>query len=284
MPQLIENINEMQDLAGRERQDAKTIGVVPTMGFLHEGHLKLIREARRLSDTVITTVFVNPAQFGPAEDFDRYPRNLPRDIDLAGSAGTDIVFAPDAASIYPPGYCTYVDVTQLDSVLEGKSRPGHFRGVATVVTKLFNITKPHLAVFGQKDAQQVVVIKTLVRDLNLDVELVIVPTVREKDGLAMSSRNAYLTAEQRREASALYRSLQHADRRIREGERQATRIIGEMTDIISGQSSGVIDYISVADGATLEELPALNGHSEILVSLAVRFGNTRLIDNIHVSL
>lgn len=284
MSVLIQDIHEMQERANRERGEGKRVSVVPTMGFLHDGHLSLMREARRLSDVLITTVFVNPTQFGPSEDFDKYPRDLARDVSLASSAGADVVFAPTLQAIYPDGYRTYVDVTHLDSLLEGRSRPGHFRGVATVVTKLFNITKPHVAVLGQKDAQQVVVIKRMVQDLNMDVQIVVQPTVREKDGLAMSSRNAYLNPDQRREAAVLFQSLMRAEEMLRRGARTAGEVTEEMRRLIAGGSSGVVDYISVADGSSLEELTTLNGHRDILVSLAVRFGATRLIDNTHVTL
>jgi pantoate--beta-alanine ligase len=265
------------------RQAGKRIAVVPTMGALHEGHLALVREARKRAGVVITTVFVNPAQFGPGEDFERYPRNLERDRRLAESAGSTHIFAPDRGTIYPPGYRTYVDVTGMDAVLEGKSRPGHFRGVGTVVLKLLQITHPHVVVFGQKDAQQVVVVRRMLQDLNMDVELVVVPTVREPDGLAMSSRNTYLTEIQRREAPVLYRSLQLAEQRIRAGTCSGREVISDMTALISKDSSGVIDYISIADAETLEELAEIPRDRMVLISLAVRFGSTRLIDNVVVN-
>jgi pantoate--beta-alanine ligase len=281
--EVIRSIGGMQHTSDRLRCEGKRIAVVPTMGYLHEGHLTLIRAARKAADVVITTVFVNPAQFGPHEDFERYPRNPEGDISLASNAGSDFVFLPDRSDVYPEGYRTYVNVETLSEVLEGKFRPGHFRGVATIVAKLFAITKPHVAVFGQKDAQQVVVVRRMVQDLNFDIELIVVPTVREADGLALSSRNVYLSPSQRTEAPVLYRSLLLAERRLAEPGALPSDVIKEMSSLISNTSSGVIDYISVADANTLEELHRIEKGRTILVSLAVRFGTTRLIDNILVS-
>ena len=273
----------MQRTAESIRNSGRTLGVVPTMGALHDGHLSLIRLARQHADQVVATIFVNPAQFGPAEDFNRYPRDLEKDSALAMAAGADLIFAPQMAEMYPPGYLSYVNVESLGEKLEGKSRPGHFRGVATVVTKLLHIVKPHVAVFGQKDAQQVAVIRRMVLDLNVDVRLIIGPIVRESDGLAMSSRNVYLTAEQRQEAQVLYRSLQLAEQRLRQGERECARVIRDMTSLVTSSSSGVVDYISIADNETLDELTNCLPPRTLLVSLAVRFGKTRLIDNICLS-
>ncbi len=282
MATLIRDVSHMQRIADETRASGRRIAVVPTMGYLHEGHLSLIRIAKRHADLVITTIFVNPTQFGPAEDFNRYPRDLSHDTALATSAGTDYLFTPATDAMYGSGHHSYVNVEQLDSVLEGKSRPGHFRGVATVVAKLFNITKPHVAVFGQKDAQQVVVVRQMIKDLNFDIELVVAPTVREPDGLAMSSRNTYLTSEQRAGAPVLYQALKQADRLIREENSDSAQIINAMREEITSRSSGIIDYVSIADGVTLEELQSCRDHRPILVSLAVRFGATRLIDNIVV--
>ncbi len=282
MALLIRDVGEMQEASRGLRLSGSTIGVVPTMGALHRGHLELIRTARRHASHVITTVFVNPAQFGPSEDFARYPRNLDSDLALAAEAGTDIVFAPDVAAIYPDGYSTYVSVTKLDEVLEGRIRPGHFRGVATVVLKLFHLTRPHFAVFGQKDAQQSIIITRMVHDLNVDVKIVIAPIVREHDGLALSSRNVYLTPAQRNEAPVLYRGLQLADEMIRSGERKSERITTRVKDLIKEKTSGGTDYVSVANAETLEELADVESGQHVLVSLAVRFGSTRLIDNITV--
>lgn len=283
MTQLLRDIEVMQRLADDVRSSGKRIGLVPTMGALHIGHLTLIGEARKRSDIVITTVFVNPKQFGPSEDYTRYPRSLERDVAQALGAGTDYVFAPDAEMMYLPDHATYVDVTRLGEMLEGKARPGHFRGVATIVAKLFNITKPHVAVFGQKDAQQAIIIQRMVQDLNMDIEVVVAPIAREADGLAMSSRNVYLTEAQRKEASVLYRSLQLAQQRIQQGIVDSKEIIREMNELISVNSSGLVEYISIADARTLEEMAFCSGSRSLLVSLAVRFGTTRLIDNITVN-
>lgn len=272
----------MQREADDLRSAGKRIVLVPTMGALHGGHAALIREARTRGDVVVVTLFVNPAQFGEGEDYGRYPRDIDRDVLLASGAGGDILFAPEPPAMYPPGYQTFVDVEKLSLRLEGAARPGHFRGVATVVTKLFNITRPHSAVFGQKDAQQVIVLRRLVRDLDLGVEIVVVPTVREQDGLAMSSRNAYLTPPQRGEAPVLYRSLRKAEDMIRAGERSAGAVIAAVTAEITGGSSAAIDYVSVADAESLDPLSTISPGTPVLVSLAARFGATRLIDNIHV--
>ena len=274
----------MQQSALGHRVAGRKIGVVPTMGALHEGHLALIRRARELADVVITTVFVNPLQFGKSEDLSRYPRNLERDVELASGAGTDLVFAPPNDDVYPADFSTSVEVEGVTSRLEGTSRPGHFKGVTTVVAKLFHVTQPHVAVFGQKDAQQVVVIRKMVRDLNFPVELVIVPTVREADGLALSSRNVYLTASQRSEAPVLYRSLQLGEQLLRAGERDCELVRKRMRDLITSRSSGGIDYLSIADGVTLEEITEAAPGRQLLISLAVRFGSARLIDNMTVVL
>ena len=282
MAQVIADIVKMREIV-RTRRDARTkIAAVPTMGALHEGHLHLIREARRAADVVVTTVFVNPVQFGKGEDFERYPRNLEADVKRADLAGSAYVFAPSAADMYPPGFSTFVDVEGVTGVLEGRFRPGHFRGVATVVVKLLNIIRPDVAFFGQKDAQQVVVIRRLLRDLDFDVELVVVPTVREADGLALSSRNVHLSAAERAEAPVLYRALRCAEEMILKGETNCSRITEAMSSMIRGKSSAVIDYLSVADAATLEEQRTIGPGQRLLVSLAARFGATRLIDNVIV--
>ncbi len=279
---VIRDVEEMQREAERLRCLGKRVGVVPTMGFLHEGHLTLIRMGKKHSDVVITTIFVNPTQFGPSEDFTRYPRNLDRDTQLASRAGTDYVFAPGTDAVYPQNYHSFVEIEKITAVLEGKLRPGHFRGVATIVAKLFNITKPHVAVFGQKDAQQVAVIRQMIRDLNFDIRLLVCPIVREPDGLAMSSRNTYLSEVERAQAPVLHTSLKLAEKLILQGEREARTIIQQVKDMITGNSSAVIDYVSIADAATLEELVECKG--SMLLSLAARFGTTRLIDNIMLEL
>ena len=269
----------MQRRAGGARREGRRIALVPTMGALHEGHCSLIRIARDRADLVITSVFVNPTQFGEGEDFNRYPRDLDRDVVLAGEAGAGIVFAPSRGAMYPAGYGTAVTVERITEVLEGAVRPGHFRGVATVVAKLLNLTQPECAVFGQKDAQQVAVIRRMVRDLDFPVEIVVGPTVREEDGLAMSSRNAYLTPQQRGEAPVLYRSLQEGSAMIRAGERDPEKIRRAVRHLISSGSSGIVQYVSLADEGSLEECRALAGGGRVLLSLAVKFGETRLIDN-----
>lgn len=259
------------------RQSQGAVGFVPTMGYLHEGHLELVRRARAENSVVVVSIFVNPTQFGPAEDFKRYPRDIPRDLALLEREKTDIVFIPSAEEMYPPEFNTWVIVEKVTERLEGKSRPGHFRGVATVVNKLFNIVEPARAYFGQKDAQQVVVIKRMVSDLNMNVEIVVVPTVRESDGLAMSSRNVYLNPQERQAATVLFRALSLAESLWREGERDADIIRNAMVSVISKEPLAEIDYVSIAHPETLEELSKIDGPA--LTSLAVRIGKTRLIDN-----
>lgn len=254
-----------------------TVGLVPTMGYLHEGHLSLVRRARAENDNVITTIFVNPTQFSPAEDLARYPRDLPRDLALLEAEKVALVFAPDVAEMYPPGFGTFVDAGPIAAPLEGATRPGHFRGVATVVCKLFNITTPHRAYFGQKDAQQTLVIRRMTLDLNLPVEIVVCPIVREPDGLAMSSRNVYLNPEERRAATVLFRALQAAQDRFRAGERNGDALRAAMRAVIDAEPLARADYVSVADLDDLHELEEVTNRA--LASLAVRIGTTRLIDN-----
>jgi pantoate--beta-alanine ligase len=263
----------------RREQDC-TIGLVPTMGALHEGHLSLVREARRLCDLVVVSIFVNPTQFGPAEDFTRYPRDLTRDTALLTECNVDYIFAPAVEEIYPPGFTTYVNVEGVSERLEGASRPGHFRGVATVVTKLLNIARPDFAFFGQKDAQQTVVIRRLAADLALDTEIVVRPTLRDPDGLAMSSRNAYLTVEERAAAPVIYRALQKAETLYGQGERNAATLIETVGGMILREPLARLDYVAVTDAETLEPLDALDEERAALVSLAAHFGKTRLIDNV----
>ena len=263
-----------------ERAAFTQMGVVPTMGFLHEGHLSLIRRAKAECGAAAVTIFVNPTQFAPHEDFGRYPRALARDLELVEAAGADLVFTPDVAEIYPAGYDVRVEVGGVTERLEGEVRPVHFTGVATVVAKLFNITQPTRAYFGQKDAQQCVVIEKLVRDLNFATEIVVCPTVREPDGLAMSSRNAYLDETQRARASVLYRALKAAEARYGEGARSAEALRAAVHLVLSETPEAGVDYVSVADPTTLEELDQVTHGA--LISLAVRFGATRLIDNIRL--
>ncbi len=269
----------MQRIA-RDLKRRGRIGFVPTMGFLHEGHLRLVRAARSQSDFVVVSIFVNPMQFGPKEDYRRYPRDFSRDRQLLQSAGADLIFSPGVEDMYPEGFATYVEVERLGEGLCGKSRPGHFRGVTTVVAKLFNIVLPDVAVFGAKDAQQAFVIRRMTRDLGFQTRIEILPTAREKDGLAMSSRNVYLTPEQRAEAPALHRSLVLARRMIEKGERKAARVKAAMRRLIRRDTGGRIDYVEIVDTDELRQVRTIRG--EVLVALAVFFDRTRLIDNIIV--
>jgi pantoate--beta-alanine ligase len=279
---IIKNIHEMQETAESIRRSGKIIGFVPTMGYLHDGHVSLIRIARKRADSVVVSIFVNPAQFGPNEDFKNYPRDFKRDEKLAQEAGADIIFYPSKENIYPGGYRTYVSVEKITEVLCGSSRPGHFRGVTTVCAKLFNIVKPHFAVFGQKDAQQIVVIRRMVADLNLELEIVAGPIIREKDGLAMSSRNTYLSHEERRDALSIYQSLHRVKSMIDQGERDTGTLIHAMQERIQTEEHTRIDYIRIVNPDTLEDLERI--HKKALVALAVFVGKTRLIDNLLVDL
>jgi pantoate--beta-alanine ligase len=273
--QVVRTVTELRAL---RRKLGGTVGFVPTMGYLHEGHLALVRQARRENSAVIVSIYVNPSQFSPAEDFGGYPRDLDRDLELLRKERTDIVFAPPDDEMYPPVFSSWVDVGKVTERLEGASRPGHFRGVATVVAKLFNVVRPTRAYFGQKDAQQVVVIKRMAADLNMDLEIVTVPTVRENDGLAMSSRNTHLSPEERQAAPILFKALALAQRLTRDGEKDAEAIRRRMAALIQKEPLACLDYVSIADAETLEELDVL--HRQALASLAVRIGKTRLIDNI----
>jgi pantoate--beta-alanine ligase len=272
----------MQRLADTFRSQGQRIALVPTMGALHEGHLTLIRRAKTSGAVVVVSVFVNPVQFGAGEDFDRYPRDLDRDRQLASNAGAMVVFAPSVEEMYPDGYHTYVDVEKLTDVLEGRARPGHFRGVTTVVAKLFLCTKPHAAYFGQKDAQQAAVIRRMAADLHFDLDLVVVPTVREADGLALSSRNAYLTPAQRTQAPVLFRALEDAAARVRAGERDPAALRDRADVMIRTQPDARPEYIAVSDADTLDDVTVLRAGQTVIISLAVRFGTTRLIDNVLV--
>jgi pantoate--beta-alanine ligase len=254
-----------------------TVGLVPTMGFLHEGHLSLIRRAKEECDHVVISIFVNPTQFGPKEDLSKYPRDIARDLKLIEPLGTDVVWMPTAEIMYPQGYQTWVEVEAITSPLEGAMRPGHFKGVATVVAKLFNGVQPHKAYFGQKDAQQAVVIRQMTRDLNFPIEIVVCPIVREPDGLAMSSRNVYLDPEQRKAATVLFRSLSAAKGLFDDGERNAEKLRGKMKEVLAGEPLADVQYVSCADYDTLEELTEIKGKA--LLSMAVFVGKTRLIDN-----
>ena len=254
------------------------VGFVPTMGYLHEGHLSHILRSKKENAYSGASIFVNPTQFGPNEDFERYPRDYPRDFAMLEKAGADFVFLPEPQEMYPPDYDTWVEVQAVTAVLEGAIRPGHFRGVATVVTKLFNIVEPTRAYFGQKDAQQCVVIKKMAKDLNMNLEVIIGPTLREPDGLAMSSRNVYLSPEERAQAPVLNQSLLLAKQLWDKGERDCQTIRKAMEDLIKQKPLGRIEYISIADAYTLKELQ--NAQIPLVISMAVKFGKTRLIDNL----
>ncbi len=267
----------MQQEADRLLRNGAVIVLVPTMGYLHEGHLTLMREGRKRGDILMVSIFVNPMQFGPTEDLDSYPRDLKRDFHLAESVGADIVFVPEARQMYTKGYQTFVDLAFLPNHLCGLSRPGHFRGVATVVTKLFNIVRPQIAVFGEKDYQQLAIIRQMVRDLNINIEIVGVPTVREPDGVAMSSRNSYLSEKERDSAPSLFRGLQHAQKKLSEGIRDARTLIGETGDFIGSYPWTRKDYVVLCDPATLEDVEQVDRPT--LMALAVWVGKTRLIDN-----
>jgi pantoate--beta-alanine ligase len=273
------HVLETVEAVRQVRSQLGTLGMVPTMGYLHEGHLSLVRKAKQECGAAAVSIFVNPTQFGANEDLSRYPRDLERDLSLLRSVGTDLVFVPSVEEMYPNGFSTFVDLEGVTSVLEGAKRPGHFRGVATVVTKLLNIVQPNRAYFGQKDAQQTIVIRTMVRDLNIPTEIVIEPIVREADGLAMSSRNVYLTPEQRAAAPVLYQALLAAQQRYQQGERNANSLRSGIEQQISSEPLAQIDYVSIAHPWTLQELEQID-EVGALISLAVRFGNTRLIDNI----
>ena len=258
----------------------RPLGLVPTMGYLHAGHLALVKRAREESTTVVVSIFVNPTQFGPSEDLATYPRDMERDLALLEQERADMVFAPSVEEMYPAGYSTYVDVEGMTSRLEGGQRPEHFRGVATVVTKLFTIVRPDRSYFGQKDGQQLVVVRRLARDLNLCTEVVSVPTVREPDGLALSSRNAYLSEQEREAASVLSRALRRVEEVWRSGERDGEELRREMRGMVQAEPLAELDYVSVADVVTLEELSTVDRRA--MASLAVRIGRARLIDNVQL--
>lgn len=275
---LVRRATIMRELSREARSKGRKLSFVPTMGALHDGHLSLVRRAKELGDLTVVSVFVNPRQFGPSEDYASYPRELTRDADLCIQEGVDLLFAPEAGEMYPEGFRTHVEVEGLSDVLEGASRPGHFRGVCTVVLKLLNLVRPHFAFFGQKDAQQALVVRRMVRDLNLDTELVICPTVRQDDGLALSSRNAYLSVEERQAAAVLHRALDAGRRAIEEeGERDPHAIERCLRDVLAGEPRARVDYAVVVDGETLQPLQQLD--RPVALMLAVWIGSTRLIDN-----
>ena len=270
----------MVSVARDLRAERRRIGFVPTMGALHEGHLSLMSRAREMCDTLIVSVFVNPMQFGPSEDFEKYPRDLAVDAELAFTRGVDLIFAPSREEMFPEGFVTYVTVEGLSNKLEGASRPGHFRGVTTVVTKLLNIVRPDFVFFGRKDAQQVILIKRMVRDLSMGVEIVVSPTMREEDGLALSSRNVYLSAEERRASLVLRRALERCRAMYNGGDRDATRLLSAMRAIIEQEPLAKVDYVAITDIEKLDSLEVIPADQPVLVSMAVYIGKTRLIDNI----
>jgi pantoate--beta-alanine ligase len=278
---IVRTVAEMRTLARQWRREGSRIGFVPTMGYLHEGHLSLVRESKARTDVTVVSIFVNPTQFGPGEDFKKYPRDLEKDAAYLQAAGVDALFHPDAAEIYPTGYRTSVEVEGLQDRLCGRSRPGHFRGVATVVLKLFDIVGPDRAFFGAKDAQQVLIIRRMAADLDLDVEVVTCPLVREPDGLALSSRNAYLGPAERKAALVLSTGLRWAEKAVAAGERDAGRLVAGIRSIIEAEPLARIDYVEAVDPESLEPVAGLGG--DVLVALAVFFGSTRLIDNVRLS-
>lgn len=278
--EILSKISAIKAAINKRKFSGKSVGFVPTMGFLHEGHLSLVRESLRRTDCTVVSIFVNPTQFGPKEDLQEYPRDFEKDSALLEELGVDIVFVPDDQEMYPEGFKTYVDVTDLQDKFEGRSRPGHFRGVCTVLLKFFTIVNPDIAYFGQKDAQQALIIKKMVRDLNLDVEIQALPTIREEDGLVLSSRNVYLTKDQRKAALCLVESLRETNRLIEAGEKDPQIIKSEMTRLIGAEPLASLDYIAIVDLENLDPLDKIKG--ETLIAVAVFFGKVRLIDNMIV--
>ena len=276
--EIINRKARMASLTRKLRRENKTIGLVPTMGALHAGHLSLVQEARQMCDIVIVSIFVNPTQFGKNEDFDKYPRDLTTDAAMLAEYQADYIFAPTAAEIYPLGFSTYVWVEGFSETLEGEIRPGHFRGVATVVAILLNTIRPDFAFFGQKDAQQSIIIKRLTKDLGFETEIVVMPIIREESGLAMSSRNAFLSLEERQAAAVIFRSLKDAKIAVREGERNASILAQIVSERINSEPLANLDYVAVVDAETLEPVEKVDDR-EILIAVAARFGKTRLIDN-----
>jgi pantoate--beta-alanine ligase len=277
---VIRTVLEMKRVSQELRARHRKIALVPTMGYLHEGHLSLMREAHRYASVLVVSIFVNPTQFGPSEDLDRYPRDLHGDRKKIQAERADILFIPEAAEMYPEGFQTFLDVTEVTRDFCGASRPGHFRGVATVVGKLFNIIRPDVALFGEKDFQQLITIKRMVRDLNLDVQVLGLPTVREEDGLAMSSRNSYLSPAQRQQATALFRGLRKAKKLCESGERDSAELTATVLDLLREEQGITIEYVAVCDPNTLERIPQVENDAILIV--AAQIGTTRLIDNIRL--
>lgn len=278
---LIKEISQMRDYS-KKIKGTRVIGFVPTMGSLHEGHLSLIRKARQQCEEVVISIFVNPTQFGKGGDYQRYPCDLSKDMKLSEKEGVDVIFAPSQEEMYPQGYSTFVEIKgNLSSTLEGASRPGHFKGVATILTKLFNIINPDYSYFGEKDYQQALVIKKLAKELNLDTRILVLPTIREKDGLALSSRNFYLNKKERKAATILYKALKRAKEWVGEGEKDPSALVSKMRDLIEKEPLARIDYVAVVGPKTLEKVKEVRG--EVLAFLAVNIGETRLIDNIKLA-
>jgi len=280
--QTFRNIKKLQKFIIGLKKIGKTIGFIPTMGYLHEGHLSLMRQSKKENNISVISIFVNPIQFGPKEDFKKYPRDFKRDEKLAKSAGVDIIFYPSIEQMYPAGYLSYVEVEKLSNLLCGASRPGHFRGVTTVVAKLFNIVQPDIAYFGQKDAQQARIIQKMTQDLNMPIKVKVMPIIRESDGLAMSSRNMYLSSQERKDALILNRALKEARRLIKTGVRDSRTIISTINYLISAKHTAKIDYVKIVDPQTLTEVKKIE--KSVLIILAVWIGKTRLIDNLAVNL
>ncbi len=281
--QVFNEIKALKNEISAKKREGKTIGFVPTMGFFHEGHLSLMRQAVKETDCVVVSIFVNPTQFGPGEDFESYPRDLDRDLSLCEAVGVDFVFTPDVNEMYPAGYSTFVECEGgITHTLCGASRPGHFKGVTSVVNKLFNIVEPDQAYFGQKDAQQVAVLEKMVRDLNMNLKIIPCPIMREEDGLAMSSRNVYLKADERKDALVLSGSLKIASDLIQEGERNSNTIIEQMKAHIMTAPSAVIDYVQIVDNNNLSDIDSAIG--DVLFAVAVKIGKTRLIDNMRMTI
>jgi pantoate--beta-alanine ligase len=273
----IQSVSDMQQWACATREAEKKIAFVPTMGFLHEGHVALMREGKRRGDYLVVSIFVNPTQFGVGEDYEDYPRDLEGDAEKVSSAGGDIIFAPSVKEMYPSGYQTFVAVEKVTQNLCGASRPTHFQGVTTVVAKLFNIVKPHVAIFGEKDYQQLVTIRQMTRDLNFDIEIIGMPTIREEDGLAMSSRNKYLSSEERKQALCLVSALNQVEKLFQGGEKNSKKLIARAAEIIRVQPAAAIDYVKACHPETIEDLEWIDDRA--LMALAVKIGKTRLIDN-----
>lgn len=280
--EMLETAHELRQRVSAWKRGGARVGFVPTMGALHEGHLALVRRARQLAERVVVSIFVNPTQFGPQEDFERYPRDLESDAELLQPAGCDLLFLPAVSTIYPDGHSTFVEVRDVSSGFEGSQRPGHFRGVATVVTQLFHLVQPDVAVFGEKDAQQLAVVRRLVRDLHLPLQIEPLPTVREEDGLALSSRNAYLSPEDRRSATVLYRALSAAREAIENGERSADAVREVLQTVLASEPSLVVDYADIVDADGFQPIEYLR--DRIVIPVAGRLGSTRLLDNLQIEI